>query len=113
MLWVVGNADAAAIIKKHVNDADETVKQHAAEALTAASAAAAAPEPAANVELQPKHREGPGTSKSAEALELAQIKKWNDETDIRNSLLCSAIQARWCAPPQPTNSESSITEAQR
>jgi len=82
-LGSLGNADAAAIIKKHVNDADETVKQHAAEALTAASAAAAAPEPAANVEPAAKTTgKGRATSKSAEALELAQIKKWNDETDI-------------------------------
>src|SRR6266404_4766013 len=82
-LGSLGNADAAAIIKKHVNDADETVKQHAAEALTAASAAAAAPEPAANVEPAAKTTgKSPTTSKSAEARELAQIKKWNDETDI-------------------------------
>jgi HEAT repeat protein len=49
-LGSMANADAVAILKKHLDDPDATVKQHATEALSAAAAAAPAPEAAANAE---------------------------------------------------------------
>ena len=76
-LGSMANADAIAIIKKHLNDSDASVKQHAAEALKAATEAAANPEPA------PKNTgKGQATGKTAEQRKLAQIKQWNDETAI-------------------------------
>ena len=57
-LGSMANADAIAIIKKHFNDSDASVKQHAAEALKAATEAAAedaAKEAAANPEPAPKN----------------------------------------------------------
>lgn len=82
-LGSMANADAVAILKKHLNDPDATVKQHATEALSAAAAAAPAPEAAANAEPTGKHEaKKAGAPKSAEARELAQIKKWDDETAI-------------------------------
>ncbi len=82
-LGSMANADAVAILKKHLNDPDATVKQHATEALSAAAAAAPAPEAAANAEPTGKpEAKKAGAPKRAEARELAQIKKWDDETAI-------------------------------
>lgn len=82
-LGSMANADAVAILKKHLNDPDATVKQHATEALSAAAAAALAPEAAANAEPTGKPEAKKARApKSAEARELAQIKQWNDETAI-------------------------------
>ena len=62
------------------------VKQHAAEALkaaTEAAAEAASKEAAANPEPAPKTTgNGQVTGKSGEERELAQVKEWNDETAI-------------------------------
>ncbi len=85
-LGSMANADAIAIIKKHLNDSDASVKQHAAEALKAATEAAseaASKEAAANHEPVPKTTgKGRTTGKSGEERELAQIKEWDDETAI-------------------------------
>jgi HEAT repeat protein len=82
-LGSMANADAVAILKKHLNDPDATVKQHATEALSAAKAAAPAPEAAANAEPTGKpEAKKAGAPKSAEARDLAQIKNWDDETAI-------------------------------
>jgi len=80
-LGSMANADTTAIIKKHLNDPDAGVKQHAAEALAAAQVAV--PEAAANAAPAPKPGgKNAATPKTAEARKLAQIKKWNDETAI-------------------------------
>ena len=82
-LGSMANPDAISIIKKHLNDPDAGVKQHAAEALAAAQAAT--PEAAANAEPTPAPKRGAksaATPKSDEARKLAQIKKWSDETAI-------------------------------
>jgi HEAT repeat protein len=79
----MANADAISIIKKHLNDPDAGVKQHAAEALAAAQAAT--PQAAANAKPTPAPKRGAksgATPKSDEAPKLAQIKKWSDETAI-------------------------------
>ena len=85
-LGSVANADAVAILKKHLNGPDATVKQHVAEALKAATEAAAedaAKEAAANPEPAPKNTgKGQATGNTAEERKLAQIKQWNDETAI-------------------------------
>ena len=85
-LGSMANVDAIAIIKKHLNDSDASVKQHAAEALkaaTEAAAEAASKEAAANPEPAPKITgKGQVTGKSGEERQLAQIKEWNDETTI-------------------------------
>ena len=80
-LGSMANADAISIIKKHLNDPDASVKQHAAEALAAAQAAV--PQAPANGEPTGKTgKKGAATPKSAEARELAQIKEWNEEAHI-------------------------------
>jgi HEAT repeat protein len=85
-LGSMANAGAIRIIKKHLNDSDASVKQHAAEALKAATEAAAedaAKEAAANPEPAPKNTgKGQATGKTAEERKLAQVKQWNDETAI-------------------------------
>ena len=82
-LGSMANAEAVAILKKHLNDGDATVKQHATEALSAAAAATPRPEAAANAEPTGKpEAKNAGASKSAEARESAQIKKWDDEMAI-------------------------------
>ena len=80
-LGSMANLDANAIIKKHLNDPDAGVKQHAAEARAAAQVAA--PEAAASAAPAPKPGgKNAAAPKTAEARKLAQIKKWNDETAI-------------------------------
>lgn len=82
-LGSMANANAVSIIKNHLNDPHAGVKQHAAEALTAAQAAT--PDDRTNAESTPAQKQGAKSAaipKSAEARKLAQIKKWNDETEI-------------------------------
>lgn len=79
-LGAMANVEAIAIIKKHLNDPDEGVKQSAANALAAAQAAA--PEEAGNADAPKRGARSAVASKSAEARKLAQIKKWNGEAAI-------------------------------
>jgi len=82
-LGSMANVEAIAIIKKHLNDPDEGVKQSAAAALAAAQAAA--PEAAGHADATTAPKRGARSavaSKSVEARKLAQIKKWNNETAI-------------------------------
>ena len=82
-LGSMANADAIAIIKKHLKDSDESVKIHAQDALTAAETAVRTQNAAANPEPAPKSgAKNSAPAKNAEARQLAQIKKWDDQEAI-------------------------------
>jgi HEAT repeat protein len=82
-LGSLANADAVAILKKHLNDPNETVKQHATQALAAAEAAMPGPIVVGNAEPKTKSSATDrAAAKTTETRELTQINLWNDQVDI-------------------------------
>lgn len=76
-LGAMGSRDAIPILKKHVNDPDPTVKEHAT---TALAASVPAPESASSIQPAPNSAERRVTAKSdPESRKLALIKELDDE----------------------------------